>query len=78
MRVPTRTEDRGGPNTGTPSMSFDTNLFVYPGRRAQENASGLRPGAHGTVSWNTVNGAAALYHRTRTTEDWLAEPNAIR
>ena len=43
---------------GTPSMIFDTNTFVYPGRPAQEKASGLRPAAQGTVSWNTVNGAA--------------------
>ena len=43
---------------GAPSMIFDTNTFVYPGRPAQEKASGLRPAAQGTVSWNTVNGAA--------------------
>jgi len=45
-------------------MSFDTKTFVYPGSRAQEKASGLRPVAHGAVSWNTVNGAVQ-YRRHR-------------
>jgi len=39
-------------------MYFDTKAFVYRGRPAQEKASGLRPAAHGMVSWNTVNGTA--------------------
>ncbi len=43
---------------GTPSMFFDTKTFDYPGRPAQEKASGLRPAAPGTVTWNTVNGTA--------------------
>ncbi len=42
---------------GTPSMFFDTKTFVYPGKPAQEKASGLRPAAQDAVSWNTVNGA---------------------
>ena len=59
-RVPTRTDHRGGPNTGTPSMSFDTKSFVYPGRNAHMKASGFRPAANRTVSWNTVNGTAQI------------------